>query len=296
MKTYLDCIPCFYRQAIESSRLAGLEDDRIKEVVDMTGNLIARDKLDMTPPEMAGNVQKIIKEISGTDDFYIEIKSKSNKLALNLYDLVKSRVNRSKDRLLTAIEMAIAGNIIDFGVKNSINVEAELERILNEENKMIKNKNNRFFAYNEFKQNIDTSKSIIYLADNCGETLFDRILIEEIKNINASIEIIYSVKEKPILNDALLEDAIFCGIDKLCKVVSSGSEIPGTVLDMCSKEFLGYYNKADMVISKGQGNFESFVDKNKPVFYLFMAKCPAVAKEAGCDVGNINLFFNMKNV
>ena len=98
----------------------------------------------------------------------------------------------------------------------------------------------------------------------------------------------------PILNDALIEDAIKCGIDKSADVISTGSDIPGTVLQLCEKEFLNIYKTADMVISKGQGNFESFVDNEKPVFYLFMAKCPVVATEIGGNVGNINLFYNRK--
>lgn len=292
MKTYIDCIPCFYRQAIESSRIAGLSEVKIKKVIDKIGGTIADIGLGMTPPEMGAIFQKIIQDVSGNRDLYKDAKDKSNRLAFDLYDKVKKKVRASKDKLLTAIESAIAGNIIDFGVKNSLNVEKELEKIMSEENKMIKNENKIFFAYDDFKNKIERSKKIIYLADNCGETVFDRVLIEEIQNLYPSVEVIYSVKEKPILNDALLEDAVFCGIDKICKTVSTGSVIPGTVLKLCSAEFLEIYKDADMVISKGQGNFESFVDDNKPVFYLFMAKCPVVAKEVGSETGNINLFYN----
>jgi len=269
-----------------------LSEVKIKKVIDKIGGTIADIGLGMTPPEMGAIFQKIIQDVSGNRDLYKDAKDKSNRLAFDLYDKVKKKVRASKDKLLTAIESAIAGNIIDFGVKNSLNVEKELEKIMSEENKMIKNENKIFFAYDDFKNKLERSKKIIYLADNCGETVFDRVLIEEIQNLYPSVEVIYSVKEKPILNDALLEDAVFCGIDKICKTVSTGSVIPGTVLKLCSAEFLEIYKDADMVISKGQGNFESFVDDNKPVFYLFMAKCPVVAKEVGCETGNINLFYN----
>ncbi|HPO49164.1 MAG TPA: ARMT1-like domain-containing protein [Spirochaetota bacterium] len=292
MKTYVDCIPCFYRQIIEASRLAGLEDSTIKEIIDETGKILEESKLDSTPPEVVGNIYEILRKRLGNIDFYKQIKEKSNNLALSVYDLIKEKVSSSEDSLLTAIEMAIAGNIIDFGVKNSINVEKEVEKILKKENQFLKNNNNNFFAYEEFNSLLEKSKKIVYLADNSGEILFDRVLIEEIKRLFPKINIIFAVKETPVINDALKEDALFCKLDKYSTVVSSGSKIPGTMLDLCSKDFLELYKDSDIVISKGQGNFESFTDKNKPVFYLFMAKCQQVAKEVGCEIGSINLFFN----
>jgi hypothetical protein len=292
MKTYIDCIPCFYRQAIDASRLAGLDDSKTKIIIDKIGKLFAESILDMTPPEMAGLIHSLIKKESNTDDFYKSIKNKSNELALSVYKLCKDKIEESNDRLLTAVEMAIAGNIIDFGVKNNINIEKELENILKKENRMIKNINNNFFAYSELVNNLVKSKTIVFLADNAGETVFDRILIEELKNLYSGINIIYAVKEKPIINDALIEDAIKCGIDKYAEVVSSGSVIPGTNYNLLSADFMNKYKKADMVISKGQGNFESFMDMTKPVFYFFMAKCPMVAKETGCEIGSINLYYN----
>lgn len=294
MRTYLDCIPCFYRQAIETSRLAGLNEKRIKKIIDKTARLIASNGLELTPPEMAGFINKIIKKELQDEDFYKPMKEKSNILALSVYDLCKNKVKKSNDSLLTAVEMAIAGNIIDFGVKNSLNIKEEIDKIIKKENQIIKNKDNRFFAYKEFKDHLSKSKEIIYLADNAGETVFDRILIEEIKLFKSDIKITYAVKEKPIINDALMEDAIQCEIDKVADVISSGSKIPGTLLGLCSEDFIKKIKSSDMIISKGQGNFESFEYPEKPVFYLFMAKCSVVAKEVNCDIGHINLFSNLK--
>ncbi|MCK5655532.1 MAG: DUF89 family protein, partial [Candidatus Aureabacteria bacterium] len=114
-------------------------------------------------------------------------------------------------------------------------------------------------------------------------------LIEEIKRIDRDKRIVYAVKEKPVINDALVEDACVCGIDKLAKVISSGSDAPGTVLSLCSKNFLRIYKKADMVISKGQGNFEALSTTKRQAFFLLMAKCPVIAKDVGCEVGDVIL-------
>ncbi|MBN2544729.1 MAG: DUF89 family protein, partial [Spirochaetes bacterium] len=292
MKTYIDCIPCFYRQIIEASRLSGLDDKRIKKIIDKTGKIILKSSINMTPPEIAGLIYKVVKKESGIYDSYSDIKNKSNKLALSIYNDCKKIVMNSKDRLLTAVEMAIAGNIIDFGVKNTINVEHEINQILKEENKMLKNKSNLFFAFDDFKDKLKNSRKVVYLADNAGEVVFDRILIEEIKDNYPDINIIFAVKEGPAINDALIKDAEQCGINKVARIISTGLEIPGTVLNKCSGLFLKIYKEADMVISKGQGNFESFSDDKKAVFYLFMAKCPVVAKEVKCEIRAINLYFN----
>ena len=191
-----------------------------------------------------------------------------------------------------ALELAIVGNIIDYGVKNSLDVDKELKRILNEENKIIRKETKATFDYPEFKRALNKARTILYLADNAGETVFDRVLLEEIKRLDKNKKIIYAVKEKPIINDALLADAYACGIDKVAEVISCGSDAPGTILSLCSKQFLKIHKKADMTISKGQGNFEALSRQSRPTFFLFIAKCPVIAKDAGCKIGDIILFCN----
>jgi len=176
-------------------------------------------------------------------------------------------------------------------VKNSLNVDTELKRILNEENKAIKEEGKSIFDYKSFRRTLNNAKTVLYLADNAGETVFDRILIEEIKSTDKNKEITYAVKEKPIINDALTEDALTCGIDKVAKVISSGSDAPGTILSLCSKTFLNMYKKADMVISKGQGNFEALSATKRRIFFLFMAKCSVIAENVGCEIGNVILLY-----
>ena len=237
-------------------------------------------------------IHRLVKKETGKDDPYVKIKEESNRLVLKHYNKLKRMVWTSSDRLLKAVELAIAGNIIDYGVKNSVDVAQELKKILSEEDRTIRKEKKTFFDYPGFKRALKSAGTILYLADNVGETVFDRILIEEIKRVDKSKKVTYAVKESPIINDALLEDAYRCGIDKVADVISSGSDAPGTILSLCSKKFLKIYRKADMVISKGQGNFEVLSEEKRPIFFLFMAKCPIVARDVGCNVGDIILLCN----
>ena len=288
MRTYLDCIPCFYRQALDTARIAGADEIKQKQIVDKISQLIPDFSLEASPPEMGREIYNLVGKISGVKDPFKEIKENSNKLALKLYPKLKQEINNSEDRLLAAVRLSIIGNLIDYGVKNSLNVEEEINYLF-QGNIIVYNENSETtFKYKKFKEALNKANSIIYLADNAGEVVFDRLLIEElVKELGK--EVIYVVKDKPIINDALMEDALFCGINKVAKVISSGSDAPGTLLKYCSPEFIRIYQKAELIISKGQGNYESLSEEDKSIFFLFRAKCPVIAQDVGCDVGDMVL-------
>lgn len=289
MKTCLDCIPCFFKQLLEGARIAGASPDIQKGVLDEFAGMLPGIPLDVPPPVIARLGYGILSKKGLREDPYRDIKLQSNRRALDLLGKLKDKVDRSGDRLLTAVEMAIAGNIIDFGVKNNLNIEVELEKIFLMESESVKKKS--MFQYPEFEAELRGADDILYLADNAGEAVFDRILIEEIKKEYPDKNIVYAVKEKPIINDALIEDAKFCGIHKTARVVSSGSDAPGTYLSLCSEGFRGVFSRADMVISKGQGNFECLSEEKRPIFFLFMLKCPVVAEETGLGMGDMVLLY-----
>jgi uncharacterized protein with ATP-grasp and redox domains len=141
-----------------------------------------------------------------------------------------------------------------------------------------------------------TAKSILYIGDNAGETVFDRILMEHIKKTNGEKNIYFAVKEKPTSNDAMMRDALECGIDGPAEIISSGSGISGTVLSMCSPRFLELFNSADMVISKGQGNYEGLSGVKRRVFFLLAVKCAAIAGHIGCNIGDHVLIKHGKKI
>jgi uncharacterized protein with ATP-grasp and redox domains len=284
VKTYLDCIPCFFKQALEAARLAGADEILQKKIVDRLSNAVSDFSLQYCPPQMGKIIYGLVREMTGRDDPFKKIKQKSNQLALSLYPGLKRKVETSDDRLLVATELAIAGNVIDYGAKNSLEIDEEVKNFLDEDFNIQGKHEKTVFDYQEFKHSLGKVKSVLYLADNAGEVVFDRVLIEEINK-----EVIYAVKDRPIINDALIEDARVCGIQEVARVISSGSDAPGTILQLCSEEFLKIYNQAELIISKGQGNFEALGKQDRPIFFLFKVKCPVLAKDIGCKVGDIVL-------
>jgi damage-control phosphatase, subfamily I len=294
MRTELDCIPCFFRQALDTARLSGAGPGIQKKVLLELSGALPELSLKASPPEIARTVYRIVRKATRQLDPYRKIKKQSNNTALKIYPALQNRVSASEDGLLKAVEMAVAGNIIDYGVRNSLNLKEELGKILHTEELCFSKGNNSLIHYHDFKGAIKKAKNILYLADNAGETVFDRILIEELKQRDTNKNITYAVKGAPIINDALVEDAYQCGIDKVATVVSSGSDAPGTILSLCSREFLNIYRATDMVISKGQGNFETLSDEKKPIFFMLRAKCAVVAGHIGCSVGDVLLLFSRK--
>lgn len=291
MRTYLECIPCFFNQLITVSKLLDIPYSAQKKILIEFSKKISSIALSSPPPYMSRIGYNIFKKITGNPDPFKEIKEKSNRIALKEYKALKKKVKNSSEPFLFAVELAIAGNIIDFGIIGDLDVSKEVNKILNKEKNSIKK---GVFHYREFKQKIKKAKTILYLGDNAGETVFDRILIEEIKKEYPEKEIFYAVKEGPAINDALVEDAVFCGLDKISKVITNGTDAPGTILSLCSKEFLKIFREADVIISKGQGNYETLSGVKRPVFFLFMVKCEVVARNSGCSKGSIVLLYNQK--
>lgn len=276
MKTYLDCIPCFMNQALKAGRLATKDEKLIKHLLDITGQNISKIPLTATPAENGLHIYKNIREITGVDDPYKSIKAQSINEAKALYPELKEKVKKSSNPLLTAIRIAIAGNVIDFGVDNDFNLKKDLERILKQ--------NFTILDIEKFEKQLKTAKNILYLGDNAGESVFDKLLIETI-----NIPTTYAVREVPVINDVIIEDAINSELNAVAKIVSSGSPAPGTILELCSPEFIKIYNNADIVISKGQGNYEGLSEAKRSIFFLLKAKCPVIARDLNVKLNDIIL-------
>ncbi len=266
MKTYLDCYPCFLRQALSASRRAHASDEQQRRILLSTMQELAALPSDATPPEMALRIHRQVREQTRIDDPYQEDKAQATRQALDLYPMLRARVAAASDPLETAVRIAIAGNIIDLGVAESYDLEANLERVLEQE-----------LAINHLeplRNALENTDSILYLADNAGETAFDRVLIETLDR-----HVTYAVKASPIINDALLEDAIAAGIDQVAEIIDNGSNAPGTMLNHCSGEFRERFNQAELIIAKGQANYESLSAENAPLFFLLQAKCSVIARD-----------------
>ena len=276
MKTYLDCIPCFMEQALRAGRISGMDETEIKKILDGVGCMIKDLPPESSPPATGDVIYGKIREVSGILDPYKEIKKETINEALSLYPELKKTVEQSEDRLLTAVRIAIAGNVIDFGVNHKFNIAEDVQTILNQDFGI--------FHYKEFRMGLENAESVLYLGDNSGESVFDRLLIEELAK-----PVIYVVRDVPVINDVTMKDAIDSGLDEVAELISSGSSAPAIIPDRCSREFLARFDKAQMIISKGQGNYEGLSGLDKPIFFLLKAKCHVLADDMGVNKGDIVL-------
>lgn len=278
MKTFFDCIPCFLRQAVEACGMATkdkkIQERALRSVLSELGKTSLADK---TPADISHVVHRIVREVTGNNDPYKKLKDKYNKMALRLYPELKRRVAASKDRLLTATKLAIAGNIIDFGPGHNFDLERTIEEVLHQD-----------FAlghFSKFKEALQNSEVVAYLADNAGEIIFDRILLEELKGRKIN----FVVKGGPIINDATVEDAKFAGIDKMANLATVSNGERGTGPERNSASFVKFLKSMDVVISKGQGNYEALSEIKANIFFLLKVKCPVIADEIKVEVGDMVL-------
>jgi uncharacterized protein with ATP-grasp and redox domains len=283
MRTYLDCFPCFVRQALDAARLATDDEKVHAKVVREVLRLAADLDMSQSPPTIGQRIHRLIRELVGKDDPYSNIKKRFNNLALLLYPELRKQIGDSNDQLETAIRLAIAGNIIDFGVNNSLEESYVKETIDDSLNGYLDSK-----QIQDFKDTVNAAEEILYLADNAGEIVFDRLLIEQLPYE----KVIVVVKGRPVINDATMEDAAIAGLTRIVEVIDNGSDAPGTILENCSQDFRHRFDKADLVIAKGQGNFETLSDVNKDIFFILRAKCPVIARHLGCEIGSMILTKN----
>ncbi|MBN2438118.1 MAG: DUF89 family protein [Deltaproteobacteria bacterium] len=276
MNTYLECIPCFFRQALFAARAATRDERQMKQVLDKVSALVPGIPLDSPPPETARWIYSVVREVTGVADPFRAHKEESIQKALSLYGMCKSAVDHSEDPLRTAVRMAIAGNAIDLGANPDLDLEGEMRNILRGD--LPEN------PYQAFKRSLEGTRTLLYLGDNAGETVFDRILIEVMGK-----DTVYAVRDVPIINDVTVEDALKSGLGGVARIVSSGCDAPGTILRRCSEEFLSLFASADLIVSKGQGNFESLSGEDAPIFFLLRVKCPVIAGHLGAQNGDMIL-------
>lgn len=280
MRTFFDCIPCFLRQALDSvRRLTDRED--VQEKV-LRGVLRAAGEMNLrqSPPEMGQRIHRLVREATGNPDPYREVKARLNRLALDLYPAFHRKAREAADPFGAALRLAAAANVIDLGVKSGIDesrlageIEASMEAPLDEE------------ASRRLRRAAERAGKILILGDNAGEIVFDRLLIEQF----GPDRVTYAVRGRPVINDATREDAEACGLAGLVEVVDSGSDAPGTILQDCSEEFRARFSRAELILAKGQGNYETLSETAGPLFFLLKAKCPVIAGHLGRPVGSLVL-------
>ncbi|MBD3393390.1 MAG: DUF89 family protein [Chitinivibrionales bacterium] len=278
MKTYLDCIPCFVRQTLAHVRRATTDESVHEKVARRVLRVLADMDLSTSPPAMGQEIFRAVREITGNKDAFAEDKRLMNEHALSLVSDIRARYNRDgAERFESLVRLAIAGNIIDLGARTDFHKDDVLDSLARSIHAPID-----MHAVEELREEINRAKRILYLGDNAGEIVFDRLFIEHLP----AGKITYVVKGSPVINDVTMEDAAQAGMPDFIEVIDNGSDAPGTILADCSADFRAAFDGADLVIAKGQGNYETLSDVDKNIAFLLQVKCPVIARDAGCETGS----------
>ncbi|MFC1875677.1 DUF89 domain-containing protein [Thermodesulfobacteriota bacterium] len=275
MKTFLDCIPCFVRQSLDAARLVSpdpaVHEDIIRDLLRLTSEI----DLDQPPPVMGQRIYRRLREITSIEDPYRAAKDHQNRLAMNMLPEMRAQVETSSDPLMAAVRLAIAGNAIDMGANSNL-MDSDLRNSILHALTMP-----LIGDRSDFLQDVAQAKHILYLTDNAGEIVFDSLLIEKLEPARVTV----AVRGAPVINDATIVDARDVGLYEFVEVMDNGSDAPGTLLDDCSKTFRQRFIEADLILAKGQGNFETLSNTPRPIIFLFQAKCPVIADHAQVPLG-----------
>jgi len=289
MKLNFNCLPCLVNQVVRVANMTQADNKELlfKKVFTRLG------ELDFTESnsEIVGITFDILREHLGNDDPYMQTRAYYNKLFLDMMDSFAHRIECASNPFEQSVKFAIIGNIIDF---NPIHNKS-LDDIM----KFFESSEDSALTINHIsKMNLDiaNSKTLLYLGDNCGEICLDKLLIRQIKACNPDIDIFFGVRGKPVVNDAIETDAYFVGMDEYAKIINNGDDSLGTVIHRISPEFKKVYNEADIIISKGQANYESLSEEyHKNIYFLLVAKCDIIAKDIGVPLQSLICMNNRSN-
>lgn len=286
MNINYECLPCLSKQAVKLACKVTDNEELQKKIIKFGLEKISENAFIQSAPYVTAEIYKFGKEISGVRDPFEKEKKEFNIIAAKLIrDMnLEEKINTSKKAFDVGMRLSIAGNIIDFSLGKEIN-KKDVENSITESLKT-----NIFGSTSdEFLKKINKAKKILFLADNSGEIVFDKLFI----NCLPKDKITYVVKGGPIVNDATMEDADFVGMNKLVKVMDNGASIQGTILNRCSNEFLEEFEKADLIISKGQANYETLSEvSDTEIFFLLRAKCMSIAEDIGCELNEFVVLNN----
>ncbi len=279
MRTYPECIPCILQASLNAGRLGGAEEEKLWPALTEAAALCGRWDRENPPIALGAAVAAILREKLGGGDPFFSAKREGNAKVLALYPALKARVRTASDPIDAALHLAAAANALDLGVYREVDFVKMLERALASPRGR--------WDLSEFKERLAKAQEILYLADNAGEIVADRILIEELLAWGKGVTL--AVRSGPILNDVTLADIQEVGLPREVEVITTGSDLPGVFLPFCSPEFQRRFERAELVVSKGMGNFEGLSQERGPIFFLLQAKCLPVAKEAGVRLGDLVL-------
>jgi len=274
LRISFDCIPCTINSFLKLLNRDILPKDKHEDAVRQLLLSLSEQSFQQSPASLGRKIHQLIRDILNNPDPYRDIKDKSNIMMLEHAGRLREKIYESSSPFKTALKLAVAGNVIDYGPQDRLDIWETIERIL--KSNLAKDDSTELF--NE----IQSAKQILYVGDNCGEIVMDKLFLETINHDN----VFFAVRESPVINDATKEDAVNVGIDRIAQIITTGDNAPGAIWEDSSEEFRKTLLRSDVVISKGQGNFEGLSDVNHPIYFLLVAKCDLVAKELGVKKGD----------
>jgi uncharacterized protein with ATP-grasp and redox domains len=276
MKAYPECAACFIRQAIEAGKMITCDKNVLSQIIAEAQKLVDDMDMTQTPPLTGMRLYRMIRNITGVNDPYYEYKRNTNRQLMDMIDRLRLEIQQAADPFMAAVLGAASGNMIDCGINGQVTDE-QIRLAFHDIHEA-----ELAGEIETFRREVERAENILYLADNSGEIVLDRLLIE----LLPMGKITLAVRGKPIINDVLMEDAVEVGLTDMVRVIDNGSDAPGTILSECSENFRQAFAAADLIISKGQGNFEALSDMTgKNIIFLLKAKCDVISRHIGLPLG-----------
>ncbi|RUM43951.1 MAG: hypothetical protein DSY46_06905 [Hydrogenimonas sp.] len=275
-----ECVTCIFSQALRVCEKLQVDKVTTKAVLDRVGCMVPTWRFDETPPQVAARVYPAIAELLETDDIYRDFKREATEHAKAFIPYVEAMINQSDDQFHAALKAAVAGNVIDLAATKQFDLKEEVAKVFETP-----------FAIDDssaLRQLLETAKKVLIIGDNAGEHLFDKVLMKQLVRLFPEIELGYVVRGEPIINDITVLEAKEAGIDEVATIIDSGVNTPGLDLSRASDTMKRAYERADVIIAKGMGNYESLNDRStRPTFFLLKVKCNVVANSLGRNIGDI---------
>ena len=274
------CVECIINQSLKVAN--AIEADALleKQLHSNTQSLSKEFSFELSPPEIASTVYEQMAQIAKKTDLYDKQKKEATIQALSFVPSLKEHLKKSHNKLLSATKIAVAGNVIDLAAEVLFDLSEELEKVFETD-----------FAHNDFdlfQTKLASAKTLVVLGDNVGEHIFDYLFVETLRELYPKLEVSYFVRGNPIINDVTLKEAKEVGFDTLCNLVDSGVNTPGFAYSRASKEAQKLFDEADVVVSKGMGNYECLSPTHREnIFFLLKVKCNVVATSLAQELGDI---------
>ena len=256
-----ECIPCTINSYLRLAKTGLIPETQQEVVLRRLLKFLSETDYTQSPPALGRKLHRLIRELIQNPDPYFKIKAECNRMMLDMYTKFKKMVEQSPDPFDTAMRLAIAGNVIDFGPQHQLDVMDTIHGVLNAKLTIDHSK--------ILKEDLKNAKTILYIGDNAGEIVLDKIFLKAINHPN----IYFCVRGGSVINDATVEDATLVAMDRLAKIITTGDDAPGVLWETASQEFKTIFKKVDVIISKGQGNLEGLIDLHQNIYFLLVTKC-----------------------